>query len=77
MIFNIILITNSSAVISSLKKYTHLPKSNLLVGNGAIEIIYNFCFAFLSKNTRVLIPIPTFQEYETSSKTTQLQNILF
>jgi threonine-phosphate decarboxylase len=59
---------SSSTVISSLKKYTHLEKSNLLVGNGAIEIIYNFCFAFLSKDTKVLIPIPTFQEYETAAK---------
>ena len=59
---------NSSTVISSLKKYTHLQKLNLLIGNGAIEIIYNFCFAFLSKNTRVLIPIPTFQEYEIAAK---------
>ena len=58
----------SSAVISSLKNYTKLEKSNLLVGNGAIEIIYNFCFAFLAKDTKVLIPIPTFQEYETAAK---------
>ena len=58
---------NSSELISSLKKYTHLDKSNLVVGNGAIEIIYNFCFAFLSKK-KVLIPIPTFQEYETAAK---------
>jgi threonine-phosphate decarboxylase len=59
---------DSSTVISSLAKYTHLEKSNLLVGNGAIEIIYNFCFAFLSKDTKILIPIPTFQEYETAAK---------
>jgi threonine-phosphate decarboxylase len=59
---------SSSQVISSLKKYTNLGKSYLIVGNGAIEIIYNFCFAFLSKNTKVLIPVPTFQEYETAAK---------
>ncbi len=58
----------SSALISSLKKYTCLQKSNLLVGNGAIEIIYNFSFALLSNKTKVLIPIPTFQEYETAAK---------
>ena len=58
---------SSSTVISSLKKYTKLEKSNLLVGNGAIEIIYNFCFAFLSAK-KTLIPIPTFQEYETAAK---------
>ena len=59
---------SSSSVILSLRKYTQLEKSNLLVGNGAIEIIYNFCFAFLSKKTKILIPIPTFQEYETAAK---------
>lgn len=60
--------SSSSTVTSSLKQYTQLDKSNLTVGNGAIEILYNFCFAFLSKKTRVLIPIPTFQEYETVAK---------
>jgi len=59
---------NSSVLVSSLKKYTCLQKSNLLVGNGAIEIIYNFCFAFLSNKTKVLIPVPIFQEYETAAK---------
>jgi threonine-phosphate decarboxylase len=59
---------NSETVISSLEKYTHLSKSNIIVGNGAIEIIYNFCFAFLSKMTKVLIHVPTFQEYETAVK---------
>ena len=59
---------SSSSVILSLKKYMQLEKSNILVGNGAIEIIYNFCFAFLSKKTKILIPIPTFQEYETAAK---------
>ena len=65
--------SSSSTVISSLKKYTKLEKSNLIVGNGAIEILYNFCFAFLSKKTKVLIPIPTFQEYETASKLNESQ----
>jgi threonine-phosphate decarboxylase len=59
--------SDSSELISSLKKYTSLDKSNLLVGNGAIEIIYNFCFAFLSAK-KTLIAIPTFQEYETAAK---------
>ena len=59
---------NSETVISSLEKYTHLSKLNIIVGNGAIEILYNFCFAFLSKTTKVLIHVPTFQEYETAVK---------
>lgn len=59
---------SSSIVYSSLQKYTRLKSSNLLVGNGAIEIIYNFCFAFLSSRTKILIPVPIFQEYETAAK---------
>jgi threonine-phosphate decarboxylase len=39
-----------------------------VVGNGAIEIIYNFCQAFLSNKISVLIPIPTFGEYESAAK---------
>ena len=58
----------SDNVVTNLKKYTHLSKSNIIVGNGAIEILYNFCFAFLSKSTKVLIHVPTFQEYETAVK---------
>ena len=59
---------HSETVISSLEKYTNLSKSNIIVGNGAIEILYNFCYAFLSKTTKVLIHVPTFQEYETAVK---------
>jgi threonine-phosphate decarboxylase len=58
----------SENVISSLEKYTDLSKLNIIVGNGAIEILYNFCFAFLSKTTKVLIHVPTFQEYEAAVK---------
>jgi len=58
---------HSSTLSFDLKKFIGLPKSNLVVGNGAIEIIYNFCSAFLSKKS-VLIPVPTFEEYETAAK---------
>ena len=57
----------STSLRSDLKKYIRLPKSNLVVGNGAIEIIYNFCNAFLSKK-RILIHVPTFGEYEAATK---------
>ena len=56
-----------SRLLTELALYTKIPKANLIVGNGAIEIIYNFCNAFISKDTPVLIPIPTFAEYETAS----------
>jgi len=52
----------------TLQKFTKIPLSQIVVGNGATEIIYNFCRAFLSKKTPVLIPIPTFSEYEVAAK---------
>lgn len=57
----------SDNLIAELKKYTGLPKTNLITGNGAIEIIYNFCSTFLSKK-KILLPIPTFGEYEVAAK---------
>lgn len=58
---------SSDLLLSSLKKHTKFAKSNIVAGNGAVELIYNFCSALISKNSKVLIAIPTFQEYESAS----------
>lgn len=60
--------SNSLLLRGNLNWYTGIPKKQIVVGNGATEIIYNFCQTFLNKNTPVLIPIPTFSEYETAAK---------
>ena len=60
--------SDSSELRKNLKWYTKVPEDQIVVGNGATEIIYNFCQAFLNKNTTVLIPIPTFSEYEVAAK---------
>lgn len=60
--------SESSELRKNLKWYTKVPEEQIVVGNGATEIIYNFCQAFLNKNTQVLIPIPTFSEYESAAK---------
>lgn len=52
----------------ALQWYCKIPHEQIVIGNGATEIIYNFCKAFLSKKTPVLIPIPTFGEYEAAAK---------
>jgi len=59
--------SDSESLRKNLAWYTKLSKDNITVGNGATEIIYNFCNAFLDKKTRVLIPVPTFGEYEAAS----------
>ncbi len=53
---------------NDLQKYTSIKKNQIIVGNGATEIIYNFCKVFLHKDSDVLIPIPTFGEYEIASR---------
>src|SRR3989338_3817725 len=60
--------SESTQLRKNLQHYTEIPHSQIVVGNGATEIIYNFCQAFLSNKTSVLIPIPTFGEYESAAK---------
>lgn len=58
---------DSTKLRETLEKFTHINKNQITIGNGATEIIYNFCKAFL-KNSKVLIPIPTFGEYESAAR---------
>jgi len=60
--------SESTQLKENLQYYLKLPSSQIIIGNGATEIIYNFCQAFLSNKTPVLIPIPTFGEYESAAK---------
>jgi threonine-phosphate decarboxylase len=59
---------NSSNLKNDLERYIGISKNQIVVGNGATEIIYNFCKAFIRKNNRVIIPIPTFGEYEAAAR---------
>lgn len=59
--------SNSTRLRDSLEKYAGIPKNQIIVGNGATEIIYNFSKAFLNKRN-VSIPIPTFGEYESAAR---------
>lgn len=61
----------------ALQWYCKIPHEQIVIGNGATEIIYNFCKAFLSKKTPVLIPIPTFGEYEAAVKLSGCKIIFF
>ena len=51
-----------------LSKQFKISLSNVIIGNGAVEIIYDFCRAFLNDSIDVLIPVPTFSEYESATK---------
>ena len=59
--------TRCTELAGSLAGYTGLPRANLVVGNGAVDLIYGFCGAFLP-GRRVLIPVPTFGEYEAAAR---------
>jgi len=60
-----------------LQHYTKIPYSKIIIGNGATEIIYNFCNAFLFNKISVLIPIPTFGEYESAAKLSGAKILFF
>ena len=49
-----------------LSKYLDLPTNMMTVGNGATELIYDFCK--IMPKSRVLIASPTFGEYEAASR---------
>lgn len=59
---------NSSVLKRRLSEYLGISVGNLVVGNGATEIIYNFCRAVIDRNTPVLITAPTFGEYEAAAR---------
>lgn len=58
---------NSSELKEKLAKHLDVSTNNLVVANGATEIIYDFCRVMIDKSP-VLIAIPTFGEYESASK---------
>ena len=67
---------NSTKLLEELQNHLKIPKKNILIGNGAIEIIYNFCSTFLSKK-KVLISIPTFGEYEIATNLSESKQEFF
>lgn len=44
--------------------YAGVDEGNIILGNGSTEIIKNFIEAFISRGDRVLLPFPTYSEYE-------------
>ena len=52
----------------SLSQYLGIDPEWIILGNGAIEIIYWFVYTITSLRGRVVIPAPTFCEYEVASQ---------
>ena len=57
---------DSTKLKQRLAKYLKISTNYITVGNGATEIIYDFCRATITKS-KVLIATPTFSEYESAS----------
>lgn len=51
---------------AALSRFLSVSTNQLAVGNGAVEIIYWFCQLYAKK--RVVIPVPTFCEYEIAAR---------
>ena len=56
---------NNYAMLKSAISSLHaVAKENICVGNGSVEMIRNFSHALLKRGDKILIPEPTFEEYE-------------
>lgn len=54
----------STELRQAIAKHYGVDKSNVVVGNGSTELMYLFAESFLSKGDFVVMPAPTFGEYE-------------
>ncbi len=58
---------NANALRDAISNYLSINKDNIIIGNGSNEIIHLFADIFISEGDKVLIPEPTFYEYEFAS----------
>jgi threonine-phosphate decarboxylase len=57
--------SNSNELRQSIANHFNgLTKDNVIVGNGSTELMYLFADTFLNSGDKVIIPAPTFGEYE-------------
>lgn len=55
---------DSKELKNAIMEYVGIDKEHIVVGNGANELIHLFADAFVKKGDKVVIPVPTFFEYE-------------
>ncbi len=56
--------TECTALREEISSSLSIPADSIIVGNGSVEILRLVCQVFLEKGDEVLIPVPTFSEYE-------------
>ncbi|MEE8358214.1 MAG: aminotransferase class I/II-fold pyridoxal phosphate-dependent enzyme, partial [Candidatus Hydrothermarchaeales archaeon] len=59
---------DSDELKKALSEYLGVDKAHITVGNGSTELIKNFLELVIKKGDMVIIPEPTFSEYEVYSK---------
>ena len=59
--------------VSAISEYEGIPAEDILLGNGAAELIYAFCDVV--KPRKALIAVPTFSEYETALRNNECRII--
>jgi threonine-phosphate decarboxylase len=58
--------SNSDQLRQIIANHFDVGKSNIVVGNGSTELMYLFAEVFLKQGDKVVIPAPTFGEYESA-----------
>ncbi len=57
---------NATELKNSISKFYNVPRENLVLLNGAAEFFYLYCN--VTKPARVIIPVPSFSEYERAAR---------
>jgi threonine-phosphate decarboxylase len=58
--------SNSNELRQVIASHFGISKDNIIVGNGSTELMYLFAEVFLRKGDKVVMPAPTFGEYESA-----------
>jgi threonine-phosphate decarboxylase len=58
--------SNSNQLRQVIASHFGISKNNIVVGNGSTELMYLFADVFLKRGDKVVMPAPTFGEYESA-----------
>lgn len=67
----------SASFIKALSRHSGMPTDCLIAGSGSTEIIRLAAMAFLGKGDTVVIPSPTYSEYELASRITGANVVIY
>jgi histidinol-phosphate aminotransferase len=69
--------STAAELCSKLSHVHDIPSENILAGNGTTELIRLIALAYFNKGEQVLIPVPSYGEYEVASRLAGAETLKF